>query len=389
MSIVLYYIPILLCALTPFFKEFSDSRKWYICFGVYLCVFYCFGYMTGSDWKVYEDLYNSLDFNRFYYGYTKEPGYYLYMMFFRKLGIGFWPFFIFTKTVIFIIIYKTVFDYCRETGYVTMMYFLPLSGMYLLIDNPMRNCIAIAIFIVSVKFIIEHKFWHFFFCILLAASFHFSALITIFFYPLLNRDIKTWVYVLLFAVINVFFADRDLLIGLITLIIGKIPFVQEKVITYLLLDSVFAQGKLFSFGMMWQIGLFVLMLCYRERITESIGGEKGRFVFNAAMVYFLLLRLAMTVNMFVRFQLYFSVFLAIATGLLIISFEYRSRVLYIGLLCLVSLYICTDKITGSARYVPYSNYIVYSIKGDHPSYSVRYYYNIKNSPFTDAVDYER
>ena len=141
--------------------------------------------------------------------------------------------------------------------------------------------------------------------------------------------------------------------------------------------------------MIWQIGLFVLMLCYRERITEQIGGDKGRFVFNAAMVYFLLLRLAMTVNMFVRFQLYFSVFLAIATGILIVSFEYRSRVAFIGILCLVSLYICTDKITGSARYVPYSNYVVYSLKGEHPSYSIRYYYNIKHSPYTVDVDYER
>lgn len=389
MSIVLYYIPILLCALTPFFRELADNRRWYIFLGIYCYIFYCFGYMTGSDWKVYEDMYYSVDFSRFYYGYTKEPGYYLYMMLFSKLGIGFWPFFIFTKTVIFFIIYKTIFDYCRETGFVTLMYFLPLSGMNLLIDNPMRNCIAVAIFIASVKFIIEHKFWKFLICMLLAASFHFSALIMVLFYPLLNRDIRTWVYVSLFVVINVVFANRELLVELLTLFLGKIPFVQEKVIKYLLMDSVFAQGKLISFGMIWQIGLFVLMLCYRERITERIGGEKGRFVFNAAMAYMLLLRFAMTIRMFVRLQLYFSVFLAIATGLLIISFEFRSRVAFIGLLCLVSLYICTDKITGSARYVPYSNYIVYSIKGDHPSYSVRYYYNIKNSPFTDAVDYER
>ena len=62
MSIVLYYIPILLCAVTPFFKELSDSRKWYVCLGIYLCLFYCFGYMTGSDWKVYEDFYCNLDF---------------------------------------------------------------------------------------------------------------------------------------------------------------------------------------------------------------------------------------------------------------------------------------------------------------------------------------
>ena len=388
MSIVLYYIPILLCAVTPFFKELSDSRRWFICIGIYLCLFYCFGYMTGSDWKAYEDIYNNgIDFNRLFYGYSKEPGYYVYMLLFRVLGVGFWPFFIFTKTVIFLVIYKTIFDFCKESGYVALMYFLPLSGMYLLIDNPMRNCIAIAIFIVAVRFVIEHQFWKFLLCMLLAASFHFSALIIILFYPLLNHNIKTWVYVFLFVVINIFFIDRDFLIGILISLLGKTPFVQDKVVTYLLMDSVFAQGKLFSFGMIWQTGLFVLMLCYRERIVERIGGAKGLFVFNSVMVYMLLLRFAMTIRMFVRFQLYFSVFVARAVGLLLISFEYKSRLAYWSILCLVSLYMCTDKITGSARYVPYSNYIVYSIKGENPSYSTRYYYNIKHSPYTVDDDY--
>ena len=121
--------------------------------------------------------------------------------------------------------------------------------------------------------------------------------------------------------------------------------------------------------------------------VERIGGAKGLFVFNSVMVYMLLLRFAMTIRMFVRFQLYFSVFVAIAVGLLLISFEYKSRLAYWSILCLVSLYMCTDKITGSARYVPYSNYIVYSIKGENPSYSTRYYYNIKHSPYTVDDDY--
>lgn len=388
MSIVLYYIPILLCAVTPFFKELSDNRHWYICFGVYLCIFYCFGYMTGTDWRSYEDWYYNLDFSKFYYGYSREPGYYLYMMLFNRLGVGFWPFFIFTKTVIFIIIYKTIFDYCRESGYVSLMYFLPWSGMNLLIDNPMRNCIAIAIFIVSVRFVIEHKFWKFLLCMLLAASFHFSALLMIFLYPLLNRNISTWVYVLLFLVINIIFADREILVGIITFSFGKIPYIQDKIISYLFMDSSFSQGKLFSFGMIWQIALFVLMLCYRERITGQIGGEKGQFVFNAAMVYMLLLRFAMTIWNFGRFQLYFTVFLAIAIGLLMLSFDFRSRIMYMCLLLAVACYTSYDKITSTARYVPYTNYLEYALKGEFPSYSQRYYYNIDHSPYTSEKDME-
>ena len=387
-SIALYFIPIVLCGVTPFVRELSANRRWYVCLGVYLCLFYCFGYMTGADWRVYEDWYYNLDFSKFYYGYSREPGYYLYMMLFNRLGIGFWPFLIFTKTVIFIIIYKTIFDFCRENGYVSLMYFLPWSGMFLLIDNPMRNCIAVGIFIYSVSFVIEHKFWKFLLCMLLAASFHFSALLIIFFYPLLNRNIKTWVYVVLFIVVNFIFADREILVGMLTFVFGKIPFFQNKVFSYLVMDSAFAQGKLFSFGMVWQIFLFVLMACYRERITGQIGGEKGQFVFNAAMAYMLLLRFAMTIDIFSRFQLYFTAFLAIAIGLLILSFDLRSRILYMCLLFAVACYASYDRITSSARYVPYTNYLDYALKGEFPSYSKRYYYNMDHSPFTNEIDFE-
>ena len=381
MGIAIYFIPIILCAATPFFRELSDSRRWMIFLGVFLCLFYCFGYMTGSDWRVYEDWYNTLDFGRFYYGYFAEPGYYLYMMLFKSLGVGFWPFFILTKTAIFIIIYKTIFDFCKESGYVTLMYFLPWFGMYLLIDNPMRNCISIAIFMLSVRYVINHEFWKFFLCSLLAASFHFSALLMVVLYPMMNRNIKSWVYVLLFLVINFIFADRDNIINVLTVLLGRIPYVQDKIIGYLLLDSEFAQGKLFSFGMLFQIGIFTLLICYRDRITEYMDSTKGPFVFNAAMLYMLLLRFAMSVEVFMRLQLYFSVYLAIAVGLILLSFEYKSRVFFFSILLLVSCYVCFDKASGSSRYVPYTNAVDYVVRGDSPSYSERYFYNYKKSPY--------
>lgn len=385
---MIYYIPILLCVVTIFSRELSDNRRWYYFFGILLCLFYCFGYMTGTDWRVYEDLYNTLDFSKFYYGYSYEPGYYLYMMIFRMLGVGFWPFFILTKSLLFCVIYKTIFDYCKSSGYVTIMYFLPWFGMYLFIDNPMRNFIAIGIFILSFRYIIQRKFWKFMLCMLLAASFHFSALFIIPFYFILISNIRRWVYVVLFVIINILFINRDFLIEIMLSLFGKIPYLQNKIITYLLLDSVFAQGKQFSLNMVWQMALFILMLFYKDLIVTQIGSERGVIVFNAAMCYMLLLRFAMSIQMFVRIQLYFSVFLAIAVGLVMLSFEYKSRIIYVCIMLLISLYVCSEKITSSARYVPYSNYVEYVLKGEYPSYSKRFFYNIKHSPYTNELDFE-
>ena len=51
--------------------------------------FLCFGYMTGSDWRSYEPIYNEIDFNNLFYNYFFEPGYYIYMLIFKFLKIGF------------------------------------------------------------------------------------------------------------------------------------------------------------------------------------------------------------------------------------------------------------------------------------------------------------
>ena len=184
---VVYLVPILLCLLSAISRELSDNRRWTIMMGVILCLFLCFGYMTGTDWKTYEYWYDHLDFNRFYYGYVSEPGYYIYMMIMNKLGIPFWPFLLFTKCLLFILVFKSLYDYSKESIWLSLMYYLPWFGLYFFIDNPLRNCIAVGVFMLSTKYILEHKFWKFFWMTLLAASFHVTALFLLFLYPVYTK----------------------------------------------------------------------------------------------------------------------------------------------------------------------------------------------------------
>ena len=381
---VIYFVPIILCFVSQFFKELSNSRIWYILVGIYLCLFLCFGYMTGTDWKVYEYMYDNLDFNKLFYGYSSEPGYYLYMMIFKKCGIPFWTFFVFTKTILFIIIYKAILDCCPQGSWMALVYFIPWFGLYYFIDNPMRNCIAVALFSLSAKFILEQRFWKFLLVMLIAGSFHVTAFFIIPFYFLLTKNIRSSTWAILFVVINVVFVNRVFLIKIIMSVFSLIPYYHNKLITYFILDTVFVEGKLFSFGILWQSFLFVMMLCYRERIIDAIGEKKGLFAFNCTMVFMMLVRLATTIPMFMRVQLFFCVYVATCIGLVMLSFDYRSRWLFTVLLLMVSSYVCYDRVTSSSRYVPYSNCIEYAIKGDNPSYSKRVFYNDKNSPYASG-----
>lgn len=194
----LYFLPIILAFVFYSIKELKHSKLTLYIFTGYLCVFLCFGYMTGSDWRSYEPIYNEIDFNNLFYNYFFEPGYYIYMLIFKFLKIGFWPFFIFTKVIIFIVFVKIIINLQGNYIYPILMFFIPYYGYYLFIDNPMRNLIAIAIFLISIKYIHEKKIWKYLACILLASSFHFSAIILFPLYWVLDKRISNGIWIFLF-----------------------------------------------------------------------------------------------------------------------------------------------------------------------------------------------
>ena len=61
---------------------------------VFFAIFLCFGYMTGSDWRVYESEYYSNFLHR-----AVEPGYMFVSNFLANNGVDFWIFHTFTKVL--------------------------------------------------------------------------------------------------------------------------------------------------------------------------------------------------------------------------------------------------------------------------------------------------
>ena len=113
---------------------------------------------TGSDWRQYEPMYNEIDFHNLFYNYFAEPGYYIYMLIFKFMHFSFWNFFILTKVIIFFLCARIINEYVPEFRFLVWMFFLPWFGFYLFIDNPMRNLIAVAIFLYASRYIINRSF---------------------------------------------------------------------------------------------------------------------------------------------------------------------------------------------------------------------------------------
>lgn len=373
---ILYIASILLCFVSYSVPQLRKSSLWYNLYMCMLCIFLCFGYMAGSDWRQYEPIYDEIDFHYLFLNYYAEPGYYIYMLVFKLMHFNFWNFFILTKVIIFILCARTINEYVSEYRYLVWMFFLPWFGFYLFIDNPMRNLIAVAIFLYASHYIINRSFLKYCICICLAASFHFSAIIFFPLYFLFTKRIPTLAYAGLFVVFVGVFANRNLFSSIIRHFFGAIPYIQQKIEFYIIGDNPDGEGKLISLGMFIHLSFFILLLLYRERIEQT---KNGIFILNASLFYLLIYRLGSTIDIFSRFQLYLSVFYSIGVVLLINIFVRSSRYIYvIGLLCLS--FIATGKIF-SFKYIPYTNYLYYVLTDEYPSFEYRSEYNYRNTPY--------
>lgn len=159
---------------------------------------------------------------------------------------------------------------------------------------------------------------------------------------------------------------------------GNLPYVSAKIQGYLLDESeAAAGGSLFSLGMLIQLVFFILLIWKRQVIERH---KNGIFIFNFAMIYQLFYRIALTIELFSRFQLFTSVFFCIALIMLLQAFKPSSQKLYlVYLLCIAS--VGTTKLFADNRYIPYTSYIPYMFQTEQPSYEYRSQYNYMHSPY--------
>lgn len=343
-------------------------------FAIFLIIFLCFGYMTGSDWRSYEKWYEWGIVSILLGGY-KEPGYHLYSMFFKFIGVSFWPYFIFTKTVLFLIIFRFVKRLYPNNIFQFWMYFLPWFGFFLFIDNPARNAIAVGIFLLSFKYLINRSLAIYLVFTLFAMSFHASAIIMIPLYYLANRGFKSKSLIIIFIIVNIIFSSQEVLRFLITSLFSKFPFIDGMI------SRAFGRnipGSLISFGLILHILLFFILLSYRNSIVNNL--KFGKQIFNLAILYPLFFRMGLTMQPLARFQLFLAVFFVIAIISIVYFLNKKKKNYYIIFLLLVSLIACKNIMSN--KYVPYTNYLTYIFSNEYPSYEYRDSFNPDNSPYS-------
>ncbi|MDM1094749.1 EpsG family protein [Myroides odoratimimus] len=333
--------------------------------------FLCMGYMTGSDWVNYEIVYEDPSLHIFY-----EPAYVLLMNIGYFFKLEFFPFLILIKFFCYFILVKNIKKYCVDSFLLAFPLFVSFFGLYLFIDNPLRNLIAIVIFVNALPYFLQKRYKLYFFYFFIALSFHKSAALAFFFPFLLLLPFQKLKKVLFTSlVVFVGLGVTGMFTKLFTLIISFIPFFNkfsesylEEGSDYIMRDSLNAKSVIF-------IILFIIVLLrdkYQKNKDESP-------LYKFFLLYMVLFIVTVFVPIFDRFTFYFSIYFVIVLSNKAITFANTTRLNYYALLIMIVVMNTHTMIMNKYVYLPYTNYVSYMFK-EKPSFTYRSSYNYKYSP---------
>lgn len=366
--------------IASFLSFFLVRNKWlnYAIISTFTVVL-CFGYMSGTDWRAYEEIYNSYQDDNFWWRLLfMEPFYLLTNVIGNELGIGFWPFYLFIKVLIFLKVINILQSYSyKRSFYLTLTFYLGFWGIMIFIDTPFRNMIAVYVFLSFHKYLLNGNLFKYVFGVLLATLFHYSAIILIFLYPVLKLKLSTRQILVSLLIINILFISPSVIFGILAKVLFFVPGMSLKIASYTTgaEAETTGSGKLFSFGYALHLLLFAIIMLKRKKI-EMI--PYGDFMFKMSVCYIFIFRIGLTVLVFSRIQLYVSPFYAVTIGALIYSLT-RERQTYYCLMIYCFAVLSNYSQMHSVTMVPYTNYLFY-INKDLP-YDYRSEYNYRMSPY--------
>lgn len=344
---------------------------------ILIAFFLCFGYMTGTDWYSYEQYYNNkLLANEI--AKIREFGYFYLQTLIGELGVDFWVFHITIKLLVFYSLVNFIRRFDANL-FLFLALFIPGAGLYLFIDCPFRNLIALGISLQAFNKLFENKTLSYFLYTFIAMTFHVTAIILIPIYFVYKKDIKiTFAIIATLIVYSVAFNIDFLISNIYTPLMKISPSIGERLKLYLL-DSRFISDKI-NAGSFIRLFILTILLIFKERI---ISGEKNRsYVLNLSILFLIFYPLGISLKVFQRFTLFLFPFYALSIVYLLKSLKINTnKIILNSFFLLFSLLQTYTTISKDFRYVPYTNYIDYSARKDFPTIEYRSQYNRKNSPY--------
>ena len=326
-------------------------------------------YQTGVDWHVYQDVYGYVvplfdvvsnggffDSNT---GILAEPGYGLIASFTAMFSSEYQLLQLLLLLLGSVFFFKSLKKYTINYYAVVLLY---LGYVYITLNmSGIRQSVALSIMFYALQFILERQFFRFVFFVLIASMIHYTALIFLPLYFILNKRFSIRG---IFIVLGVAFTLYVFRVPILTNAVSTFaqysgnPFVF-KIYQYLVLSDELPKISLKMF-----LNIFMIILLIYRRDEMIARNRYSNIFFNLFVIYiFIGLCLWDTGDIVIRLQHYFVI------GLIVIIPEYvmslrilSNRVIGITYIFILSIWssapVFFEQPAGET-YNPYQNYVVY------------------------------
>ncbi len=333
--------------------------------------------MTGSDWRQYEK-----DFSLMGQGLPirYESGFIFLNQFFYNLGVGFWPFIIFLKSFSLTIL-VALGNKLKGFFWLGFALFVANEGLFLFIDNPLRNLVAASFIWLGAIFLADKKYFFFTSCLFLALQFHLSVFVCIPFIIFSRVSFSRSFLILLTLSFFILFSSQNLILNSALLL--QESFQISHVPKYFFdTNSKYIAGSFFSAGLLIRCFFWLLIIWQGKGLQSEI--PAGSIFLSLSCGYLIAVRIGTTVPILERIAMVFSPFFwfSFAYSLKLIRKSIRNVLVFF--LFLFSIVVIYREISSSHKYVPYSNYFFHLMISDELPFSYRNEFNLRESPFSGA-----
>jgi hypothetical protein len=333
-------------------------------------------YNTGWDYTAYIYRFEQAKFSKdIFKDFSTEPGFVLLNAFIKIFSNNYYILQFFVTFFVCLAVYKYV---VRYSDYPLVSFSFFIYSVYLsVLMGQIRQSIAMAIVLMSIKFIFEKKPFVFALMILSASMFHITAVC---FFPLylLNRK-----YNRVIAVIAVLFSPLLYYGGAIiaNFISSLAPYMPNRLLSITIkyfTNSIYVGKSEFNTGIYYIFRIFLTLFLL---IAVKVKNKRMHFFLNALVVSMLVRAIATGFFIFNRFVSYFCLFDAIAYTYLfeLINFRKLKDCFLLYAFCILLFFILpsiktvtVDKnktslesgVGGLDTFIPYYNLLYYPPEAD-------------------------
>lgn len=339
-------------------------------FVLWLYVFLCFGYMTGSDWRNYEQQFDYMQTIQDL-GWVTEWGFSFIFLMLKKVFVDFW-------LVIGLLKCLYLYTLIRVVKLITP-YWLSVVSLFItgglgfmLIDNPLRFMTALILVNIAMELCLKNKRVAAFLLAFLSFIIHNASVffVVLIWFMLKAEKIAKWnkmLVVCLFLAITVVSSSTQLIESLRSMMVSAAGLlISSKSYSSYTVEN---NAVFFSLGNLVSIIMFFIVILTRDIVVRQ--NENGRFIYGMTITYCILNKLFLIIPTGFRLTIPFAIFYMVYMVNLI-----RSKSILKWVFILYVSFSYPPDLWNTYKYIPYSNSIPYIVMG-HKDYETRYRHNIE------------